>query len=820
MPNSRPTGRRRTLVDLLLQNLRHGGRALRLQPAFTSVAILTLALGIGATTAVFTVVYGVLLRPLPYRDPGRLVMLLYGHQGTTSPWYSPLNYRDYASQNDAFAGTAAYTPVTANMTGLGEPERLQGARVSWNYFDLLGAGMSHGRGFVDAETRGDGNQIVLSHGLWRRRFGGRADIINSTTTLDGRAVTIVGVASADLDFPPNAEFWQPLIFAARDLSPASRGAQWVRVLARLNTAVSPQQASTALDTVGRRLAQDFPGSEKDVTALAVPLHERMVGDIRPTLLALLGAVTLVLLIACANVASLLLARAQARGREVAVRMALGATRRQMIAQLLTESLALGMLGAVAGVGLAMLLVRALVLLGPASIPRLAGLTVDANVLAFAIGAAVVTSVVFGLAPAVMVSGRFTHVSLALGSRGAVGKSTTGARRLLVVTELAFAAMLLVSSGLLIRSYLQLQRVEPGFDPHGVATFGLSLPSGKYPAPANLDAFVSTLLARLQTEHGVASAAIAYGLPFTGNLNAITGFRRADQPEPDSASMPSASMRIVSADYFKTMRIPIRSGRLFDRRDTATAQEVVLINERTAQRYFGETNPIGQQVLVTAELARQARNGPKTIVGIVGNVKYRGLDEEAPAEIYLPYDQHQVDAFTVAVRTTVDPLGMVPSLRREVAALDPLLPLANVTSLASLVDASIAGRRFTMVLFLAFAVVAATLAVIGVYSVLAYLVSQRTKEIGLRLAIGASPSGVIWLVVREGMLLTTVGLTAGLAGALAADRWIHSLLFGVTTADPATFAGVACALTVAAVLATYIPARRAASVDPTDALRAD
>jgi putative ABC transport system permease protein len=804
----------------LLQNLRHAGRALRFQPGFTGVAILTLALGIGAATAVFTAVYGVLLRPLPYRDPGRLVVLLYGHQGTTSPWYSPLNYRDYAIQNVAFAGTAAYTPVTANMTGLGEPERLLGARVSWNYFDVLGAGMSQGRGFVNTDARGDGTQIVLSHGLWRRRFGGRADIINSTTTLDGRAVTVVGVAAADLDFPPNAEFWQPLIFAARDLSPESRGAQWVRVLARLNTGVSPQQASATLDTVGRRLAQDFPDTETDVTALAVPLHERMVGDVRPTLLALLGAVTLVLLIACANVASLLLARAQARGREVAVRMALGATRRQMIAQLLTESLALGMLGAVAGVGLAMMLVRTFVLLGPASIPRLAGLTVDATVLAFAIGAAVATSVVFGLAPAVMVSGRFSHGSLALGSRGAVGTNTTRARRLLVATELAFAAMLLVSSGLLMRSYLQLQQVEPGFDPDGVATFGLSLPSGKYPAPANLDAFVSTLLARLQTEPGVASATVAYGLPFTASLNAITGFRRADQPEPDSASMPSASMRIVSADYFKTMRIPIRAGRLFDRRDTATAQEVVLINERTAQRYFADTNPIGQQVLVTAELARQARNGPKTIVGIVGNVKYGGLDEETPAEIYLPYDQHQVHAFTVAVRTTADPLGTVPSLRREVAALDPLLPLANVTSLASRLDASIAGRRFTMVLFLSFAVVAATLSVVGVYSVLAYLVSQRTKEIGVRLAIGASPSKVIWLVVREGMLLTTVGLTAGLAGALATDRWIQSLLFGVTPADPATFTGVACALTMAAVLATYMPARRAAGIDPTIALRTD
>ena len=807
-------------MSRLLQNLRHACRVLRRQPAFSGVAILTLALGIGATTAVFTVVYGVLLRPLPYRDPGRLVMLLYGHQGRVSPWFSPLNFRDYAAQNDAFSGTAALTPITVNMTGLGEPERLQGARVSWNYFDLLGVGMTHGRSFVEADNQTAGDQIVLSHGLWLRRFGGRPDVINSTTTLDGRAVTIVGVASADLNFPRIAEFWQPLNFTPRDIAPESRGAQWVQVLARLKIAVSPQQATTALQTVARSLAREFPRTENDVTALAIPLHERIVGDFRPTLSALLGAVTLVLLISCANVASLLLARAQARGREVAIRMALGATRRQLIGQLLTESLVLGVLGAAAGVGLAILLVRALVVLGPASIPRLATLTVDANVLAFALVAAIATSLAFGLTPAVLVSGRSAGRTFGLSSRGAVGKSTTGARRLLVVSELAFAAMLLASSGLLIRSYLQLQRVEPGFDAGGVATFGLSLPVAKYPAPENLDAFVSTLLSRLEAEPGVESAAVAFGLPFTSGLNAITGFRRVDQAEPESASMPSASMRIVSADYFRAMRIPIRSGRLFDRRDTATAPEVVLINERTAQRFFAGLNPIGQQILVTAELGRRVRNGPKTVVGIVGNVKYRGLDEETPAEIYLPYDQHQVDAFTVAVRTTSDPLAVVPSLRRDVAGLDPLLPLANLKPLASLVDASIVGRRFTMVVFLSFAVIAATLSAIGVYSVLAYLVSQRTKEIGLRLAIGASPSGVVWLFVREGMVLTAVGLTAGLAGAVAAGQWIRSLLFGVSPVDPTTFAAVGCALTVTAVLATYVPARRAASVDPTDALRAD
>lgn len=804
----------------LPQNLSYACRTLRRQPTFSTIAILTLALGIGATTAVFTVVYGVLLRPLPYRDPGRLVMLLYGHHGTVSPWFSPPNFRDYADRNTAFSGTAALAPVSVNMTGLGQPERLQGARVSWNYFDVLGVGVAHGRAFVEADIQSDGNRIVLSHGLWVRRFGGRPDVVNSTTTFDGHAVTIVGIASAELNFPPTAEFWQPLIFTPRDLAAEARGAQWVQVLSRLQMDVSPPQATTALQTVARSLAREFPETEKDVTLLAVPLHERIVGDVRPTLFALLGAVTLVLLIACANVASLLLARAQDRSREVAVRMALGATRRQLIAQLLTESLALGMVGAAAGVGIAVWLVRALVQLGPASIPRLATVTVDTHVLAFALAAAIATSIGFGLAPAVSVSGRLAHRFFALSGRGVVGKSSTRARRLLVISELAFATMLLASSGLLIRSYLQLQRVDPGFDPEGVATFGLSLPAAKYAAPANLEAFVSTLLLRLKAEPGVESAAVAFGLPFTTDLNVITGFRREDQPEPDSASMPSASLRIVSSDYFRTMRIPIRAGRVFDGRDTASAPAIALINERAAQRYFGGLDPIGQRIRVSAQLARDARDGPRTIVGIVGNVKYDGLDEETPAEIYLPYGQHRVDAFTVAVRTTADPLALVPSLRRDVAGLDPLLPLAHLTSLASLVDASITGRRFIMVVFLAFAVVAATLSAVGVYSVLAYLVGQRTKEIGVRLAIGASPPEVVWLFVREGLVLTAVGLAAGLAGALAVGEWIRALLFGVAPADPTTFVAVGCALTVAAVFATFVPARRAASVDPTDALRTD
>jgi len=443
-----------------------------------------------------------------------------------------------------------------------------------------------------------------------------------------------------------------------------------------------------------------------------------------------------------------------------------------------------------------------------------------HVLAFGLAMTLVTSVACGLTPALAVSGRFSERFFALSNRGAVGASGTVARRLLIISELAGAAMLLVGAGLLIRSYVQLQHVEPGFESARVTTFSVTLPAARYADPASSRAFVSALLSRLGAEPGVQSAAVAMGLPFTSDLNAITGFRHEGQAEPDSASMPTASMRIVSPEYFKTLRIPIRDGRPFDRRDTATSPEVVLVNERAAQRFFPGQNPVGQQIRVSAELAREARNGPKTIVGVVGNVKYSGLDEDAPAEIYLPYEQHPVDAFTIAVSTSADRIASIPTLRHDVAGLDPLLPLANIKSLAALVDASLAERRFTMLVLLTFAAIAVALSVIGVYGVLAYLVGQRRREIGLRLAVGASPADVVWLFVREGAVLTLVGLGAGLAGALAAGRWLSALLFRVTPADPVTLAIVVCTLAGAAACATYVPARRAAGVDPSDALRAE
>lgn len=807
-------------MRLLVRDLRHALRLLRRQPAFAGLAILTLALGIGTTTAVFTIVNGVLLRPLPYRDPSRLVILYYGHQGRVSPWFSPLNVRDYVGRSDVFADASAVEPITVNMTGLADPERLQGARVSWNYFNLMGVPMALGRPFAESDAQGDGNQIVVSDGLWRRRFGADPDVVSSTTTLDGQTVTIVGVAPASLRFPTTAEFWQPLMFKPRDLAPGARGAQWVQVLARLKDTVSAAQATTALQTVAESLATEFPQTETDATVSAVSLHERIVRGIRPTLVTVFGAVTLVLLIACANVANLLLARGQARGREVAVRAALGASRRQLIAQLLTESLVLGILGGAAGAGVAFWMVRALVLLGPAAIPRLQELAVDTNVLGFGVALALITSIVSGLTPALAISGRSIHRVLLLRDRGAAGASGTRARRVLVISELAGAAMLLVATGLLIRSYIQLQHVEPGFDPEGVTTFGLSLPVARYSDPASPRAFVSSLLSRLQSEPGVESAAVAMGLPFTSDLNVLTGFRHEGQAVPDSASMPTAGLRIVNPAYFDVMKIPIRAGRLFDDRDTATGPDVAVINERTAQRYFAGQNPIGQQIRVSAQLSRDARNGPKTIVGVVGDIKYGGLDEDTPAEIYLPYEQHAVDAFTVAVRSAGDRIASIPAMRRDVAVLDPSLPLAHVQRLSTLVDASLAGRRFTMLVLLSFAAIAVALSVIGVYGVLAYMVDQRRREIGLRLAIGATPSDVVWLFVREGAALTLVGLVVGLAGALAAGRWISSLLFSVTPADPPTLAIVICALAGAAACATYVPARRAAGIDPSDALKAD
>jgi putative ABC transport system permease protein len=806
---------RSSVVSSLAHDFRYALRMLRRQPGFTAVAVLTLGLGIGASTAVFTVVNGVLLRPLPYQDSDRLVVLLYGRPGRATPWFSPLNFRDFVSRSKAFQDAAAFTPATSNLTGDGEPERIDGARVSWNYFNVLGVTMRLGRGFVENEGNEPAAVAVISEGLWRRRYGGRPDAIGSSIRLDGLARTIVGVAPASVRLPADAEFWRPLIFAPTDISPNARGAQWISVVARLKPDRDVAAATAALRTVGAQLAAEYARTNANATAVAVPLHQRMVQNVRQTLLLLLGAVGFVLLIACVNVANLLLARAQARTREVAMRAALGAGRSRLVGQFLCESILLGLFGAAAGLAAAIACTRALVALGPASIPRLAELTIDWRVLAFTVGCAVATSVLFGLVPALTASSGGIARFVA-STRGTSGGSAPRIRRALVVGEMALAVVLLVGAGLLIRSYERLQQVNPGFDPDGVVTFNLSLPEAKYPGATQLASFTGTLLSQLQAEPGVEAAAAIFGLPFAGDFSASTSFR--DPSQPDTADDRLAGMRIVTPEYFKAMRIPLVAGRLIDASDTDRTPEVVLINQQTARRFFAGINPVGQQVRVGVRLSRDARSNSKTIVGIVGDVKYGRLDADAPPELYLPYAQHAVDEFTIAVRVAGNPMAFAPTLRRDVAAIDRDLPIAKIEPMTAVVGASIVERRFTMLLLTSFAAVAVALAAIGVYGVLAFLVSQRVPEIGVRLALGATPRGVAALFVREGALLALAGLVCGVGGALGVTRVLSTLLFGVTTTDPLTFAVVAGALALVALLASYVPARRAARVDPIVALR--
>ncbi len=802
----------------LLQDVRYAGRMLRRQPGFAFVAVLTLALGIGANTAVFTVVNGVLLRPLPFREPGRLVQLFHGRNGRLSMTYSPPNFIDVTTQSGVFSGATAMTPSSANLTGSGDPQLIDGANVTASFFNVIGVVPPLGRGLVDADGEGDGaDVVVISDRLWRRQLGARPDVVGLPLRMDGRVFTIVGVAPADLNVPAGADYWRPLVFKPRDISEDARGAQWVGAIARLKPGVDLNQANAAMGLVAARLSRDSPRTNKDRVMSALGLQDRIVRNIRPALLILLGAVTLVLLVACVNVANLLLARANGRTREVAVRAALGAGRWRLVQQFLAESVVLGLAGGVAGLAVAFWATRALIAMGPASIPRLGEVGVDLRVLAFTIAVAVTTSLVFGLVPALTATGGVVARFVSTAGRGTVGSGHTRIRRTLVVCEMALAVVLLIGAGLLIRSYQRISLVNPGFSADHLLTFTVALPEQKYKTSADAGRFMRDLVARVGDRPGVEHAAGVFGLPLDDTFRASSSFTRAG--ETDNADSPSAGMRIVTPDYFSTMKIPLRSGRPFDAHDDENGPEVVAINEEAARRYWPGVNPLGQQLHLGVRMA-EARSGQKTIVAVVGDVKGSSLDATAAPEVYVPYAQHQVDSLTIAVRTVGDPMAFVPMARADIAWLDRDLPLAGVRTMDEVIGRSIAERRFTMLLLVSFAAVAMVLAAIGVYGVLAYLVSQRTQEIGVRLAIGATPGDVVRLFVREGAALTMVGVAGGLAGALLVTRALSTLLFGVTTTDPLTFAAVAGTLAIVALLACYLPARRAGRVDPMTALRMD
>ncbi len=716
-----------------------------------------------------------------------------------------------------FCGAAAFDVWSMNLPGQGDPQRVRGATVAGDFFSVLGVLPRIGRTLQNADVDAARQVIVLSDVMWRTQFGGRPDIVGTLLRLDGRPFEIVGVAPPELTFPDRPDFWRPLILTPHQLSDDQRGANWVNAIARLKPDVTVAQANSAMGLVAERLAREFPRTNANKIMMAAPLHERLVRAIRPALLVLLGAVLLVLLIACVNVANLLLARAYARTREVAVRAAMGAGPMRLVMQFLAESLVLGVLGAAGGLAIAWSATRALVALVPPAVVRLADIGIDLRVLAFAVAVAIATSVLFGLVPAIAVTGgRFVN---AIGSagRGSIGGGTR-ARKALVMCEMALAVVLLVGAGLLMRSYHRLSGVDPGFSADHVLTFHLSLPEEKYATSASVNEFFTAYVQRLAGSPGVEIAAAVFGLPLDSDFSASSSFTR--RGEADSANAPLAGIRVVTPGYFDTLRVPLRAGRVFDEHDDESGAEVVVINEECARRYWPNENPIGQQVHLGVRLVDGVRSGQKTIVGIVGDVKWGGLDLTAPPEIYMPYAQHPVDGLTIAVRARADTMAIAPTARAALATLDSELPLADVRTMADLVGQSIAARRFTTLLLASFAAVAVLLAAIGVYGVLAYVVSQRTQEIGVRLAVGATSTDIVRLFLREGATLALVGLAAGVAGAIAAARALTSLLFGVTSTDPITFATVAGALALVALLASYVPARRAGRADPMAALRAD
>jgi predicted permease len=796
------------------QDLRYGLRTMRRAPGFAVVAIFTLALGIGANTAIFSVVNAVLLRPLPYRDPARLVTVL--HDGWKP--VAPANFLDWREQSRSFESIAAAQLWSLTMTGRERPEQLDVLQTTAEMFHVLGVDAALGRTFADGEDRpGREHVVVLSHGFWQRRFGGAPDAVGRQVTLDGEPYTIVGVMPPDFQFAPfwatHAEAWVPLDFGRRV---NDRRGQSLRVFARLKPGVTQGQAQAEMENLNRRLAEQHPTENEGLTVSVDPLHEKVVGKSRPALLIILGAVGFVLLIACANVANLTLAKSALRQREIAVRIALGAGRWRVVRQLLTESLLLSVAGGGAGLLLASWSNAALASLGPDALPRVRTASLDPAVLLFTLGLSVFVGLLFGLAPALRSTKTDLIESLKSRAQGSArGRRHERVRQLLVVGEVAVSLVLLVGGGLMMRSFLRLTSVDPGFDPRGVTAATVRLAGPRYATDEQRAAFFQRLTTQLGSLPGVKSASTINHLPLGGDVWTY-GFTVEGRPAPPEAERPSAVYRVVRPDYFRTMGAALLKGRDFAERDDASAPGVVIVNEALARRQWPGEEALGKRINVNGESAR-----PREVVGIVRDVKQGEWASEPQPEMYLPHLQAASPrSMTLVLRASSDVSVLGPEVRREVWALDSDLPVSQVTSMEEVVSESVGQQRFNTLLIGLFAATALILAAVGVYGVMSHAVAQRTHEIGVRLALGARGRDVLGMIIRQGLALTLAGLAVGLAGALALMRVMNSLLYEVSVTDPLVFGGVAAALTLAALLACYVPARRATKVDPMVALRHD
>jgi len=806
------------LLADFLNDLRYAARLQRKNPAFTIVAVIALALGIGANTAIFSVVNTVLLRPLPYKDPERLVLVWEDatKQGYPRDTPAAANFVDWRDQSHVFEGMAAISDESFNLTGSGEPERLAGHTVSASLFPLLGVEPHIGRVFTAAEDQpGSQHVVLLSYALWQRRFGGEPNIVGQPLTLNGQSYIVVGVMPARFQFPStDSQVWVPIALTQEDA--ANRDRHYLQVVARLKPGVSLAQAQSEMNTIAARLQQQYPQSNTDLGAAVQSLHEYLVGDIKPALLVLLGAVGLVLLIACANVANLLLARAAVRQKEIAVRVALGAKRARLIRQFLTESVLLSMLGGLVGLAIAYGGLAVLKAFIPENISQAREISMDLKVLGFTFLVSVATGLIFGLAPAVQAA-RFNQIeTLKEGGRdAATGGSGKRLRSVLVTAEVAISLVLLIGAGLLINSFLRLRNVDPGFRAENLLTMKIVLPDTKYERRAQRAAFYTNLIQRVQSLAGVKSAAVTTNLPLYRQGNSIS-VNIEGQPAPPPGQERIIVTRIISPGYFDTMGIPLLRGRPLSEQDTETTQNVVVISDAMARRYWPGEEVVGKRIAI----GRVTR--PEDwiqIVGVVKDVRQFELAADPKPQMYLPYRQFGFfDAQDLVVKTDIDSASLAATVRRAVWEIDKDQPVSDIRTMENIMADSIARQRFSMLLLAIFAGVALVLAGVGIYGVMSYSVAQRTHEIGIRMALGAQTGAVLKLAIGYGMKLVLVGLLIGLIAAFALTRVMSTLLFGVTATDPATFTLISLLLIAVAVLASYVPARRATKVNPIIALR--
>jgi putative ABC transport system permease protein len=809
-------------VNNLLKDLRHSIRSLLRHPGFTAVAVITLTLAIGVNTTIFSVVNAVLLKALPFREPQQLVSVHKVQDGGGLPGIAAYQYLAWKDRNNTFDDLAAFSDDNFNLTGNGEPERISCARVTASLFTTLGVQPVRGRFFLPEEDKIGANGVaIVSEGFWQRRYGRDEAILQSSLTLNNKPYTIVGVMPAGFRFPGEFDVWLPL---ALDPIKETQGNMFslLEVVGRLKPPADAQAAQTELSLIARQASEEGTEGKEPrplATVAVAPLHQQLISGVRLTVLVLWGAVGLVMLVACVNVASLMISRTLARQREMAVRAAVGARRWQLIRQLLTESVVIGLAGALFGLLVALWGTRAIATLVPegftTSVYDLNNIRIDWRVFAFTLGLSVFTGIVFGLAPALTASR--PDLIKALRTSRSYGLMSFGLRSFrgwLVVAELALAVVLLLGAGLLVRSFNKLVAIDLGFDRENVLTARLNLPRSNYSKDAQTIAFQQQLLQRVKSLPGVESAGTINHTPLNGF--GIIGFTPIEGiPPPDPKKDPAIGVGSVSPDYFRTMKIPLLSGRQYDERDGAGTPKVAIANEAFARRYFPKGDVLGKRVGFGCT---EAEDLCRTIVGVVGNIRQESLTDEMAAELYLPSSQMPMNGVTLLVRTTVDPLTVTTAVRNEVLAIDKNQPIFDVKTLDQRVNDAVAVTRSLMVLFTAFALLALVLGAVGIYGIVSYSVTQRTHEIGIRMALGARAGNVLSLILRNGLTLVLTGIAIGIAGALALTRFLTTLLFGVTPTDSMTFVVVSAIFFLIAMIASLIPALRATKVDPLVALR--